>query len=54
MFDGLIDYEELVQNSEPADCVSVESTHPLYLLYTSEQQENQKVLQEIQEVTPPR
>jgi len=35
MFDGLIDYEELVQNSEPADCVSVESTHPLYLLYTS-------------------
>ncbi len=35
IFDGLIDYEELVQNSEPADCVSVESTHPLYLLYTS-------------------
>ncbi|WP_312899956.1 AMP-binding protein [Chryseobacterium taichungense] len=35
MFDGLIDYEELVQQSEPADCVSVESTHPLYLLYTS-------------------
>ncbi|CAD7816502.1 Acetyl-coenzyme A synthetase [Chryseobacterium aquaeductus] len=35
MFDGLIDYEELVQNSKPADCVSVESNHPLYLLYTS-------------------
>ncbi len=35
MFDGLIDYEELVQDSESADCVSVESTHPLYLLYTS-------------------
>jgi propionyl-CoA synthetase len=35
MFDGLIDYEELVQQSAPADCVSVESTHPLYLLYTS-------------------
>ncbi|WP_294287781.1 AMP-binding protein [uncultured Chryseobacterium sp.] len=35
MFDGLIDYEELVQQSEPADCVAVESTHPLYLLYTS-------------------
>ncbi|KNB60184.1 AMP-binding protein [Chryseobacterium sp. Hurlbut01] len=35
MFEGLIDYEELVQNSEAADCVSVESTHPLYLLYTS-------------------
>ncbi len=35
MFDGLIDYEELIQKSAPADCVSVESTHPLYLLYTS-------------------
>ncbi|KFF14837.1 propionyl-CoA synthetase [Chryseobacterium soli] len=35
MFDGIIDYEELVKNSEPIDCVSVESTHPLYLLYTS-------------------
>ncbi|MDN5396935.1 MAG: AMP-binding protein, partial [Chryseobacterium sp.] len=35
MFEGLIDYEELVQKSEPADCISVESTHPLYLLYTS-------------------
>ncbi len=35
MFEGLIDYEELIQQSEPADCVSVESTHPLYLLYTS-------------------
>ncbi|KAA0126976.1 propionyl-CoA synthetase [Chryseobacterium sp. SN22] len=35
MFGGLIDYEELVQQSEPADCVAVESIHPLYLLYTS-------------------
>jgi propionyl-CoA synthetase len=35
MFDGIIDYEELVKNSEPVDCISVESTHPLYLLYTS-------------------
>ncbi|WP_300689925.1 AMP-binding protein [Chryseobacterium sp.] len=35
MFEGLIDYEELVRKSEPADCVSVASTHPLYLLYTS-------------------
>ena len=35
MFDGLIDYEELVQQSDPVGCVSVESTHPLYLLYTS-------------------
>ncbi|MDH6210544.1 acyl-coenzyme A synthetase/AMP-(fatty) acid ligase [Chryseobacterium sp. BIGb0186] len=35
MFEGIIDYEELVSTSEPADCVSVESNHPLYLLYTS-------------------
>ncbi|MFY1045912.1 AMP-binding protein [Chryseobacterium sp. GP-SGM7] len=35
MFDGIIDYEELVSKSEPADCVSLESNHPLYLLYTS-------------------
>ncbi|WP_317740089.1 AMP-binding protein [Chryseobacterium soli] len=35
MFDGIIDYEELVKNSDPVGCVSVESTHPLYLLYTS-------------------
>lgn len=35
MFEGIIDYEELIKNSEPVDCVSVESTHPLYLLYTS-------------------
>jgi propionyl-CoA synthetase len=35
MFDGLIDYQELVGQSIPADCVPVESTHPLYLLYTS-------------------
>lgn len=30
-----IDYEALVYGSEEADCVSVESTHPLYILYTS-------------------
>lgn len=35
MFEGIIDYEELVSASEPSDCVSVESNHPLYLLYTS-------------------
>lgn len=35
MFPGIIDYEELVGKSEPAACVSVESNHPLYLLYTS-------------------
>ena len=34
-FEGTIDYEELVQNSEPVTYVPVESTHPLYLLYTS-------------------
>jgi len=35
MFEGIIDYEELVSASEPTDYVSVESNHPLYLLYTS-------------------
>ncbi|MDQ1802898.1 AMP-binding protein [Chryseobacterium sp. CKR4-1] len=35
MFDGLIDYEELTQKSSPVSPVAVESTHPLYLLYTS-------------------
>ena len=35
MFDGIIDYEEIVKQSEPADYIPVESTHPLYLLYTS-------------------
>ena len=35
MFDGIIDYEEIVSQSEPADYISVESNHPLYLLYTS-------------------
>jgi propionyl-CoA synthetase len=30
-----IDYEALVYGSEEANCVSVESTHPLYILYTS-------------------
>lgn len=34
-FEGTIDYEDLVEKSEPADYVPVESTHPLYLLYTS-------------------
>lgn len=34
-FEGTIDYKELVEKSAPADYVSVESTHPLYLLYTS-------------------
>lgn len=34
-FEGTIDYQELVDKSEPADYVPVESTHPLYLLYTS-------------------
>lgn len=35
MFDGLIDYEELLQQSSPTACISVQSAHPLYLLYTS-------------------
>ncbi|ASK32624.1 propionyl-CoA synthetase [Chryseobacterium sp. T16E-39] len=35
MFEGLIDYEELVQKSSPTPCISIGSTHPLYLLYTS-------------------
>lgn len=35
MFEGIIDYQELVDKSEPADYVSVTSGHPLYLLYTS-------------------
>lgn len=35
MFDGLIDYQELVDKSSAVDCIAVESTHPLYLLYTS-------------------
>ncbi|WP_333878316.1 acetate--CoA ligase [Flavobacterium sp.] len=30
-----VDYDALVYGSEEADCVSVESTHPLYVLYTS-------------------
>lgn len=30
-----IDYDALVYGSEEADCVSVNSTHPLYILYTS-------------------
>ncbi len=34
-FPGTIDYTDLVEKSEPVDCIPVESTHPLYLLYTS-------------------
>ncbi|MBS1573515.1 MAG: AMP-binding protein, partial [Bacteroidetes bacterium] len=34
-FEGTIDYEELVSQSSPADYLPVESSHPLYLLYTS-------------------
>ena len=34
-FDGTIDYQTLVSEANPTDCVAVESTHPLYLLYTS-------------------
>lgn len=34
-FEGTVDYQELVEKSEPVDYVEVESTHPLYLLYTS-------------------
>ncbi len=34
-FEGTIDYQELVNQSEPTDYVPVKSTHPLYLLYTS-------------------
>lgn len=29
------DWNELMNNAQPADCVAVESTHPLYILYTS-------------------
>ncbi|MGZ5273823.1 MAG: AMP-binding protein, partial [Kaistella sp.] len=31
----LTDFEKLISESGPADCVPVESTHPLYILYTS-------------------
>lgn len=31
----LTDFEKLISESDPADCVPVESTHPLYILYTS-------------------
>ena len=34
-FEGTIDYRDLVNNSAPANFIPVESTHPLYLLYTS-------------------
>ncbi|MFA7448079.1 MAG: acetate--CoA ligase [Weeksellaceae bacterium] len=30
-----VDYEELIENVEPADCVPVASDHPAYFLYTS-------------------
>ena len=30
-----IDWDELVSDAEPADCVEVEATDPLYVLYTS-------------------
>ncbi|WP_412476094.1 acetate--CoA ligase [Flavobacterium sp. TBRC 19031] len=30
-----VDYDALIYGSEEANCVSVESTHPLYVLYTS-------------------
>ncbi|HAP64509.1 MAG TPA: propionyl-CoA synthetase, partial [Cytophagales bacterium] len=33
--DQHIDYEELIAQASPADPVSVPSTHPLYILYTS-------------------
>lgn len=32
---SLVDFEKLMTESEPTDCVSVESSHPLYILYTS-------------------
>lgn len=31
----LTDFQKLAEESEPADCVPVESSHPLYILYTS-------------------
>lgn len=34
-FEGTVDYQDLISKSQAADCVSVKSTHPLYLLYTS-------------------
>lgn len=34
-FEGTIDYQDLISKSKATDCVSVKSTHPLYLLYTS-------------------
>ena len=30
-----VDYDALVYGSDPVECVSVPSTHPLYILYTS-------------------
>lgn len=34
-FYGTVDYQKLVDKSEPADYVPVEGNHPLYFLYTS-------------------
>lgn len=31
----LTDFEKLIEESEPVDCVPVEGNHPLYILYTS-------------------
>ena len=31
----LVDFEKLMIESDPTDCVPLESTHPLYILYTS-------------------
>ncbi|NVE93477.1 AMP-binding protein [Altererythrobacter sp. JGD-16] len=33
--DNAHDWSALIASSEPADCVAVEATHPLYILYTS-------------------
>src|SRR5690606_40353392 len=33
--DGLTDFDKLIAESEPVECVPVESNHPLYILYTS-------------------
>lgn len=33
--DGDVDFNKLMQSSEPVDCVTVKATDPLYILYTS-------------------
>jgi len=30
-----LDWDDVISNAEPVDCVEVESNHPLYILYTS-------------------